>query len=61
MVDKKKNNQRIYDLELHKLIAIGGDIIVTRVPGGWLYNYCDQIIFIKYNTEFKKRWWKFWG
>lgn len=44
----------MYDLKLNESNldeAEGCNII--RVPGGWIYNFGSNSIFIKYNEEFK--------
>ena len=55
----KLYTEEIYNLELHDSINIyeGGEIVVTRVPGGWIYkSYVFDVgitsVFIPYNEEF---------
>ncbi|MDM1033807.1 hypothetical protein HX017_15405 [Myroides marinus] len=57
------DEKTIYDLKLHEAITlnvkINGDkqmtIMVTRVPGGFLYhaNDLDMQTFVPFNDEFK--------
>lgn len=56
----------IYDLELHGMIQVGS-YYVTRVPGGWIYEYrvseclygqswgkmkTSSAVFVPFNNEF---------
>lgn len=54
-----KNTKGIYDLELMEFTQVGKDMgwIVTRVPGGWIYQRTynpTATTFVPYNEEFKK-------
>ncbi len=46
----------IYDLKLHEQLKISTCIYVTRVPGGWLYDYYEDgqktACFVPYSNEF---------
>lgn len=43
----------IYDLKLHESIKVRGRLWVSRVPGGWLYEYLGSTsVFVPYNDEF---------
>ena len=48
--------KKLYNMDLHETIDIGDQgIIVTRVPGGWIYEtgYARQTrVFVPYNDEF---------
>jgi len=52
--------QKIYNMELHDEITF--DLYerwwIKRVPGGWLYIYCNEfsnsLAFVPYNEEFKQ-------
>lgn len=51
----------IYALKLHETIEIKKGLIVTRVPGGWLYIHkelaigsSDQTVFVPFNNEFQE-------
>jgi len=57
-------NKTIYDLKLHEYIIIDySDTIVTRVPGGWIYEIersnghsrgrLINTIFVPYNNEYQ--------
>ena len=41
----------IYDLELHEELYTN-NVIVVRVPGGWIYHYGAKSNFVPYNVEF---------
>lgn len=49
----------IYELKMHENITIPGDIRVTRVPGGWIYEFRKphvnilEVVFVPYNNEFQ--------
>ena len=48
----------VYDLELHETVAVNDVILVTRVPGGWLYtvnlNHGENTMtFVPFNNEFQ--------
>ena len=51
----------IYDLELHEPLQINKWLIVRRVPGGWIYAFCDDDTslvvqtFVPYNHEFQSK------
>jgi len=48
----------IYDLELHEALQINKWQVVRRVPGGWIYAFCDDETslvvqtFVPYDDEF---------
>lgn len=46
----------IYTMELHDTLNTDSNIHITRVPGGWIYNYImrNYTVFIPYNNEFDK-------
>jgi hypothetical protein len=52
------NKKSIYDLKLHETEEVKIDIWITRVPGGWLYEYLSSkgdttfLVFIPYSKEF---------
>jgi len=49
----------IYDLKLHESTKIYEGLIVTRVPGGWIYEIQKpmanilEIVFVPFNNEFQ--------
>jgi len=54
---------QIYKLELHDTFDAGGNLYVTRVPGGWLYesmaeqvggHFASAITFVPFDNEFQK-------
>ena len=48
----------LYDLKLHEVNVVNPNIIVMRVPGGWIYKSnsvsSTSLIFVPYNDEFIK-------
>ena len=46
----------IYNLQLHERLNIDKDILITKVPGGWIYELRDtdgwNAVFVPYNVEF---------
>jgi len=44
-------------MQLHDTLETTGNIHITRVPGGWIYNYLirNYTVFIPYNNEFNKQ------
>jgi len=46
----------IYNMKLHNAVTTENNIHITRVPGGWIYNYLirNYTVFIPYNDEFNK-------
>lgn len=51
----------IYKLKLHQSTNIAEGIIVTRVPGGWIYEFQKpqvnilQPVFVPFNNEFQNK------
>lgn len=49
----------IYNLELHNATKVDNNLIITRVPGGWIYESLTKELnsisstFVPYNEEFK--------
>lgn len=41
-------------MELHDTLNTDSNIHITRVPGGWIYNYIirNYTVFIPYSNEF---------
>ncbi len=54
-------NKDIYSMKLHETITVSEDILATRVPGGWIYEFQKpqvnilEIIFVPFDNEFMKR------
>lgn len=54
----------IYKLQLHEKTQLKtpgpADVFVTRVPGGWLYEYqistasILEVVFVPFNNEYQK-------
>ena len=46
----------IYHMKLHETLSLDNRVghTIMRVPGGWLYKYFDQIVFVPYNNEFEE-------
>ena len=48
---------KLYEMKLHRMLEINETMVVTRVPGGWLYNsyteHTESLAFVPYNDEFK--------
>lgn len=47
----------IYKMNLHEIVVIAEPakprLIITRVPGGWIYSYADgSPIFVPFHNEF---------
>lgn len=44
----------IYTMKLHDTLNTEGNINITRVPGGWIYNYAmrNYTVMVPYNDEF---------
>lgn len=59
MENKEKESPYIYKMELHESISVGSDLIITRVPGGWIYTRIimglGSSTFVEFNNEFMKR------
>lgn len=53
-----KETANIYTMNLHETITVAEDVLCTRVPGGWIYEFQKpqvnilEVIFIPYNDEF---------
>jgi len=49
-----KEEQTIYTLKLHEHIVTSDSLIITRVPGGWIYEYSivDSLVFVPFSGEF---------
>jgi hypothetical protein len=51
----------VYDLKLHESARVQSDegitYVITRVPGGWIYQYTDRFsvtsAFVPLNNEFQ--------
>ena len=51
----KNKEKTIYDLPLHEWMMVDYGVKVTRVAGGWIYNYADRYgVFVPYNNEFEQ-------
>ena len=54
-----KDTTKIYGMNLHEVIIIDEDIYVTRVPGGWIYEFRKpqvnilEVVFVPYTNEFR--------
>jgi len=50
----------VYSMDLHQTITVYDDVLVTRVPGGWIYEFQKpqvnilEIVFVPFNNEFQK-------
>jgi len=44
----------IYGMKLHKKVNVAAGINALRVPGGWIYDYSGQPVFVPFNDEFGK-------
>ena len=50
----------VYLMKLHETITIAEDVLATRVPGGWIYEFQKpqvnilEIVFVPFNNEFQK-------
>jgi len=57
-----KYPKSIYNMELNEIMEpeSGGLweslMYIIRVPGGWIYNYIGQSVFVPYNNEFDRGW-----
>lgn len=48
------SNKTIYELNLHEAInESDGSLIITRVPGGWMYETSTAEAYVPYNNEFQ--------
>lgn len=49
-----ENSKDIYSMKLHKSIEINKYIVVTRVPGGWIYHFPvkNVSVFVPFDGEF---------
>ncbi len=59
---------KIYELKLHETVELNRDdfkfhsgVLITRVPGGWNYQYIDSgtgevrsVVFVPFNNEFQR-------
>jgi len=50
--------KKIYEMELHERLFISNIMYVTRVPGGWVYEFPGEghtaaVVFVPYNEEFR--------
>jgi len=62
MKEDKKEEKTVYTLELHESLSfknnIGGNVEVTRVPGGWVYAFefpgfrQSPIVFVPFNNSY---------
>ncbi len=50
----KELTKSIYDLELHekRFLDEDRDLIVTRVPGGWIYRSLRVAVFVPFHDGF---------
>ena len=50
--------KNIYEIGLHDITKIDECLSITRVPGGWIYEYrypqanVLQVVFVPFNNEF---------
>jgi len=46
----------IYAMKLHDTLNTEGNINITRVPGGWIYNYVmrNYTVMVPYHDEFNE-------
>ncbi len=50
----------IYKMKLHECFTIDKNIVITRVAGGWIYEYHNQnenipsLVFVPFNNEFQQ-------
>jgi hypothetical protein len=55
VVQLPKLGRELWEMELHETIECEDkDWRITRVPGGWIYMYKNQPIFVPLNNEFVK-------
>jgi hypothetical protein len=53
-----ETTKSIYDLKLHEWMQVDEYLIITRVPGGWIYEYRRpsvnilEPVFVPYSNEF---------
>lgn len=58
--DAKPMLPAVYSMNLHETITVAEDVLVTRVPGGWIYEFQKpqanilEIVFVPFNNEFQK-------
>ena len=55
MIDEEIKTNEIYKMEIHSpldLYTIYGEVRVLRVPGGWIYHYKKQSVFVPWDNEF---------
>ena len=57
-----KENNALYKMELHEQMGIRNGLWVTRVPGGWIYEYgginnasAPYAVFVPYNDDLLRR------
>lgn len=48
----------IHNLDLHETLKVKSDLFVTRVYGGWVYNFVDEAknsyVFVPDSSEFQR-------
>tara|TARA_R110000822_G_scaffold17244_6_gene58284 strand:- start:1898 stop:2083 length:186 start_codon:yes stop_codon:yes gene_type:complete len=49
-----ETEKTIHNLKLHENILIDHYNVVTRVPGGWVYETSNCSTFVPYSDEFKE-------
>jgi len=58
--DTKPLLPAVYLMKLHETITVAEDVLATRVPGGWIYEFQKpqvnilEIVFVPFNNEFQK-------
>ena len=48
----------IYEMQLHEIWIGQDDMVIIRVPGGWIYDIIGKVVFVPFSSEFapkKKR------
>lgn len=54
MKNLNKYNSRMYNMMLNEILDLG-DCNILKVPGGWVYIFCNSSVFVPYNDEFKNK------
>ena len=53
-----EEEKTIYTLKLHEYMCVNGGVLITRVPGGWIYERTDSdsdiLVFVPFSNEFKE-------
>ena len=49
----RSTDKNIYHLTLHEYTKVD-NVYITRVPGGWVYEFDETAVFVPFHNEFQE-------